>query len=288
MKTSILSTVSRLKIINVFWTAGMVVSAVSSVQASPVIYGPYKINFEYATSYYHYDEKIYNSDTGAKEDFMRLTSSPFVYGVTCDIRRYIKNNWYAESLVNVVLGRVDYSSAYSGESEGEQNVIFMLDNSINNCISQTVCTSIGYTFRYLDNDSSSTVTSTGNSGYQRENFLHLVPIGIKYSRNLYHHRYSSVQVRSKFYHLLDGRQVSHLSRYGCSDLKNKQNEGYGYEGSVRVYAADKKWFYGASFQYWKIKASDIVSVPCGADTTIGSEPENSTIMAGIMIGYHYI
>lgn len=279
---------SRSKKIKALGVFGLILASVSSIYASPVIFGPYKVNFEYATSYYRYNEKVYNSSTGAKEEFMKLTSSPFVYGLTSDIRRYIKNNWYAESLVNVVLGHVDYSSAITGESAGEQNVIFMLDNSINNCISQTVCTSIGYTFRYLDNDSSSTITSTGNTGYQRENFLHLVPIGIKYSKNLYHHRYSSLQMRTKFYYLLDGRQVSHLSRYGCGDLKNKQNEGYGYEGSVRLYAADKKWFYGASFQYWKIKASDIVSTLCGGNTTIGSEPENSTIMAGITIGYHYI
>jgi len=251
-------------------------------------YGPYKINFEYAPSYYRYEEKVYNEDTGQQDIFMSLTSSPIVHGFTMDVRRYIDHDWYAQSLISLVIGNVNYYSSRTGYVNGEDNLIFLFDNNIHYCQHNRVCGSIGYALRYLDNDSSLSVTSTGNVGYERENFLHLIPLGLSYKHNLFLPEVNAVTMQAKYYWLLDGWQISHISRFGCSrDLKNKQNTGYGVEASLRMYVPNSTWFYGASFQYWSIDASDVVTVPCFGSLNVGSEPENQTYMFSLLLGYHY-
>lgn len=253
-------------------------------------YTPYKINIEYAPSYYRYQEKVINEETGSKDYFMSLTSMPVIHAFTLDYRRFINHDWFSQTLATIVLGNVDYDSDGSGYVSGEDNLIFMLDNSMNYCQDNSICTSIGYAFRYLDNDSGLSMTSTGNTGYERENFLHLLPFGLSYRYPLYSSKFSSSLVRWKYYYLLDGWQISHLSKYSsCSnDLKNKQRKGYGFEASLRLYSNDRKWFYGANAQYWKIAESDEVKVPCFGSDNVGSEPENTTIMVGVIVGYHYL
>ena len=253
-------------------------------------YTPYKISIEYAPSYYRYEEKVFNEETGSKDYFMSLTSMPIIHAFTLDYRRFIHHDWFTQTLATVVLGNVDYNSDGSGYVNGEDNLIFTLDNSMNYCHNNTFCSSVGYAFRYLDNDSGLSMTSTGNSGYERENFLHLVPVGFSYRHPLFSSKLSSSLIRWKYYYLLDGWQISHLSNYSScdSDLKNKQRKGFGIEASLRLYSNDRKWFYGANAQYWKIDESDEVKVPCFGADNVGSEPENTTFMFGIIVGYHYL
>ena len=259
--------------------------------ANPLsVYNPVKVNFEYTPSYYRYQEKIYNEDTDSKDYFMSLTSQPIVHSLTLDFKRYISHDWYTQIFANLVLGNVFYDSNGSGYANSEDNLILMIDNSINHCRNAALCASLGYAYRYLDNDAGRSVTSTGNTGYERENFLHLIPIGISYRSELIPHRFSSELLRFKYYYMLDGWQISHFSYYsGCdTDLKNKQKSGFGLETSLRLYSLDRKWFYGANIQYWKIDESDVVALPCFGADNLGSEPDNTTLMIGLIVGYQYL
>lgn len=259
--------------------------------ANPVrtIFNPTKINFEYSPSYYKYEEKTWDQESGSEQMFMSLTSAPVVHSFTIDFRRYVQNAMYSEVLVGFVVGSLNYDSRSSGYVSGVDNFIFTLENSLNYCSNTVLCASAGYGFRYLDNDATVRVTSSGYSGYERENYLHYLPFGIKYHMNLYQKYFSSLQLRTKYYLMLDGRQVSHVSRFGYdTDITNKQNSGFGVDASVRLYANDKKWFYGARYQYWKVDISDTVDVPYHGSTTTATEPENTTTIAGIIIGYHYV
>ena len=135
--------------------------------ANPLsVYDPIKINFEYAPSYYRYQEKIYNEETNSKDYFMSLTSQPIVHSLVLDFKRYISHDWYTQILANLVLGNVYYDSNGSGYANSEDNLILMIDSSVNHCRNTTLCASLGYAYRYLDNDAGRSVTSTGNTGYE--------------------------------------------------------------------------------------------------------------------------
>jgi len=260
----------------------------ASGQADKLAFSKPKINFEYAPSYYRYEETIFKTDENQNEVFMTLTSVPVLHSFTCDIKRYFDYDWYNEIRTSLILGNVNYNSTSTGSASGEDNLIFTFENTINHCFKNYLCGTFGYGFRYLDNDSQLTITSTGNFGYERENYLHFLPIGLSFERNIDFKKFSRALFQTKFYLLLDGRQVSHFSRFGCdADMNNKQNSGFGVESTARLYANDRRWYYGAMFQYWKIDASDTVAVPCFGSSSYGSEPDNTTTMISVLMGYHY-
>lgn len=268
--------------------SSLAASFITSANPVNTIFSPTKINFEYSPSYYQYEEKTWDNKSASEQMFMRLTSAPVVHSLSIDFRRYVHNALYSEVLMGFVVGNLNYDSRSSGYVSGVDNFIFTLENSLNYCSATVICTSVGYGFRYLDNDASVRVTSSGYSGYERENYLHYLPFGMKYHLQLHQKYFSSMQLRAKYYLLLDGKQISHISRFGYdSDITNKQNSGYGFDASVRLYASDRKWFYGARYQYWKIDASDTVNVPYNGSTISATEPANTTTVAGVIVGYHY-
>ena len=256
---------------------------------SAITFDPIKVNFEYGMNYYYYKEMIIKDETNEKEMFMNLTSSPVIHSLTADVRKYINNRWNSELLITLILGNVDYESQRTGSASGEDNLILALENTINYCFNSYVCANFGYGFRYLDNDSTQSVSTTGSFGYERENYLHFLPVGVKLSKKIENQYIEYFQVRTKYYQLLDGRQISHFKHFGCQDnLKNKQSSGYGFETAIRLYNRDKKWFYGAQIQYWEIDVSDSITLNCFGNDSYGSEPANSTVMAGLIIGYRYL
>ena len=266
-----------------------VILLVSSSNAQELSFNPLKMNFEYGASYYYYKEMILKDESNSKETFMELTSSPVLHTFTADIRRYINYRWNSETLITLTLGNVNYNSMRTGSATGEDNFILAIENTVNYCVNNNVCANFGYGFRYLDNDSNQSVTTTGSFGYERENYLHFLPIGLKINKRVENPYIEWYQVRTKYYHFLDGRQISHFTRFGCeSDLKNKQNSGYGVEASIRLYNKNKKWFYGGQIQYWDIEASDNMPVKCFGAESYGSEPANTTFMAGLIVGYRYL
>ncbi len=243
-------------------------------------------SFEYAPSTYYYRETVLSEESDSDEVFMTLTSSPIVHALTGIMKRYIEYDWYTQTDLSVVLGNVDYDSAGTGSVTGQDNFILVLQNTINHCWSNTVCAGAGYGFRFLDNDSNLSVTSTGNFGYERENYLHYLPVTLSVNRSMKSKYINRIQLQGKWYYLLDGNQISRYRQLGCqSDMSNRQNSGYGIEITSRFYTNDRKWYYGISGQHWHIDVSDTQQISCFGGNHYGNEPENRTTMTSIIIGY---
>jgi hypothetical protein len=87
-------------------------------------------------------------------------------------------------------------------------------------------------------------------------------------------------------HLLDGKQVSRLSDVpGYSDVKNKQNKGYGYRISSAY--IENNWALGPYFYYWNINQSEIVIVNGVTQTFAVYEPKNNTKELGFKVSYKF-
>ena len=136
----------------------------------------------------------------------------------------------------------------------------------------------GFGYRYLDNDSSGMVTSTGHIGYRRESNYYYLPIGIAHQIDL--SSQSKLITNFEFDSLIVGKQISHLSnRY-----TNTQKNGYGFRVSA-MYQIDNLLI-GPYLTYWCINISDIYYV----DTSKGIglyEPKNNTIEAGLKFSYRF-
>lgn len=243
-------------------------------------------SFEYAPSTYYYRETVLSEASDSNEVFMSLTSSPIVHGLTGIMKRYMEYDWYTQSDLSIILGNVDYDSSGTGSVSGQDNFILVLQNTINHCWTNTWCVGSGYGFRYLDNDSKLSVTSTGSFGYERENYLHYLPITLTTNQLVRSQFVNRVQLQAKWYYLLDGNQISRLKQLGCqSDLSNRQSSGYGVELTSRFYDNARKWYYGISGQHWHIDDSDMQRVSCFDQNIYANEPENRTTMASIIVGY---
>ena len=104
---------------------------------------------------------------------MSLTSHPIVNTVMGKMHRYLSHDWYTKTAISLTVGHLEYESLENGSATGEDNKIVLISNTLNRCWDNRFCLGSGYMFRYLDSDLSGQYTSMGNTGYDRENFLHL-------------------------------------------------------------------------------------------------------------------
>jgi hypothetical protein len=260
--------------------------SISGFYPHPKPYEYPMISFEYAPSYYRYVETVLSDASDSQEVYMTLTSAPVAHKLTAIMKRYLSYDWYNQTDTSFILGNVDYTSSNAGSVSGQDNLIFVLQTTLNHCWANAYCVGLGYGFRYLDNDSRHSITTTGNFGYERENYLHYLPIVLTAERLFHNQRFNRFQLQTKGYYLLDGNQISKYSKLGCeSDMHNRQNTGYGAEIIARLYANDRKWYYGIGAQYWQIEASDTVRIPCFDGNHYGNEPDNTTTMISAVIGY---
>jgi hypothetical protein len=140
----------------------------------------------------------------------------------------------------------------------------------------------GFGFRHLNDDSSDQYgdfTYGGDdyslNGYKRKSFYYYLPIGVDVKKMLA----DSWQVgaNAEFDYLLYGVQKSYIEGSGRVPT-NKQREGYGLRGSLRVEKLST--YYGLSIEpyvrFWDIENSEI------ADG--GMEPSNITREIGLRLG----
>lgn len=151
---------------------------------------------------------------------------------------------------------------------------------------------IGIGYRYLNDDASGKISTTGAIGYERESNYLYSPIGLTFifplGRNWF------VEGTGEYDYFWWGEQKTHLSDADprLSDSSNRQKHGYGLRGSI---AFQKKYgkliFEGKPFiRYWNVHESknrtQIVSVvPPLIVTTF--EPKNNTTEAGVMFGVKF-
>ena len=143
---------------------------------------------------------------------------------------------------------------------------------------------IGLGYRYLNDDSSGRVSSTGARGYEREANYFYSPIGIEIINPLKNDW--SMRIALEYDHFWKGIQKSHLSGAvaGFSDLKNDQNEGYGLRTSLRLQKKTEKidFLVEPFIRYWDIKQSETTNITYnGVLWGYGWEPKNTSTEIGI-------
>ncbi len=172
-------------------------------------------------------------------------------------------------------GRVDYRNSgainnindYILESRGLGGYDFSVLGR------HTLTPYIGFGYRYLNDDMSQRVSSTGAWGYERESNYYYSPVGIEAIANLENNWSIGLTGEYDFFWL--GKQVSHLSDVpGYEDSKNRQSKGHGFRGSVKLQRSFEKVAFVLEpfIRYWGIKESK--------HTSQGYEPKNHSTEIG--------
>jgi hypothetical protein len=143
----------------------------------------------------------------------------------------------------------------------------------------TVTPYLGIGYRYLNDDTSGKISSTGAYGYERESNYIYSPIGLEVITPLKNGW--SVGAMLEYDYFWKGIQKSHLSNVpGYYDIENNQDEGYGFRGSIKVRNKGEKLDFVIEpfIRYWNIKDSKTTTDPTG---TTWIEPKNNSTEFGI-------
>ncbi len=144
---------------------------------------------------------------------------------------------------------------------------------------------IGIGYRYLNDDMSGKISSTGAFGYERESNYIYSPIGIDFITPLGNSW--SMGVRGEYDLFWWGKQKSHLGYVpGYYDIENDQEKGYGCRGSIRLQKKSEKidFLIEPFIKYWNIKESQITVDPAGTGWV---EPKNNSTEVGVMLGVKF-
>ncbi|MDP2654331.1 MAG: autotransporter domain-containing protein [Candidatus Omnitrophota bacterium] len=202
-------------------------------------------------------------------------------------------------------GWLDYESEGSGTHDDENHYALEMRGIAGYDIpmgeSNRITPFLGLGWRYLKDDSGGARTTTNHWTYDRESKYFYIPGGVELNS-----RFGSgwsLTLTAEYDIFLSGRQYSHLedgpagSNYDT--LKNKQDEGYGARGSLRLMKSGEQldFFIEPFVRYWNIEDSDVaaltrngetVPVPGNPDYVQGGlEPKNNTEEYGIKVGIRY-
>jgi hypothetical protein len=182
-------------------------------------------------------------------------------------------------------GQVDYSSPISGSMDNINDYMLELrglggyDFSVSTASVITPYIGIGY--RYLNDDMSGKVSSTGAAGYEREISYVYSPIGIEAITRL-ENRWS-IGAILEYDYFWDGTVKSHMGAIpGYYDIESDQDKGYGLRGSVKFQKKSEKLDFAIEpfIRYWNIKKSKTTADPVG---NLWIEPKNNSTEFGIKL-----
>lgn len=157
----------------------------------------------------------------------------------------------------------------------------LMEWNINDALTLTPFSGLGY--RYLNDDTSGRISTTGARGYERESNYYYSPIGLAA-------RWSgqpgwSVTLSGEYDVFWSGKQQSHLSDAVASlnDLENDQDDGYGTRTSIAVAKKGQNmdWVFEAFWRYWDIEESNAAPLSLGGTVIgVGFEPANDSFEVG--------
>jgi len=198
---------------------------------------------------------------------------------------FILNNAMLKADGKTAWGKLDYTSPISGtmkdipdwllELRGLVGYNFEVKNHYPLTWIITPYSGIGY--RYLNDDSSGKASSLGALGYERESNYIYSPVGLEIAADLKNNwLIGAVAEYDVFWR---GIQKSHFDYAGFPELvlENKQDEGYGLRGSIKIEKKGQKIDFIAEpyIRYWKIKQSEM--------SLIGYEPKNTSTEIGLKL-----
>ncbi|MBN2514850.1 MAG: autotransporter outer membrane beta-barrel domain-containing protein [Deltaproteobacteria bacterium] len=138
----------------------------------------------------------------------------------------------------------------------------------------------GFGYRYLNDDASGMMSSTGAYGYERESNYFYSPIGIETNFLLIHDW--SFGITFEFDIFWKGKQKSHLGQVaGYDDIENDQDDGYGVRGSAKLQKRNGTvdFIIEPFFRYWNIEESEATQDSMGRWWV---EPKNNSTEVGII------
>lgn len=185
-------------------------------------------------------------------------------------------------------GKVDYSNSgkidnitdYTLEGRGLVGYDFLIAQV------HSITPYVGVGYRYLNDDSSGKISTTGARGYERESNYLYSPIGLEISIQLGNKFY--VKELLEFDYFWRGWQKSHLSDAipGLNDPTNIQENGYGVRGYIGFLIVSNKIDFevGPYVKYWNVKKSEEETITYyGTPIGIGWEPKNNSTEIGLRI-----
>lgn len=220
-----------------------------------------------------------------KEPDLNVKETGMMYGVAFGYTYHDKVMAKAQLLI--AYGSVDYSNSgkISGipDNQWELRGLLGYDVAVDPTSFITPYTGLGY--RYLGDDSSGRISTTGAHGYNRQSNYWYSPIGIEYVSILPDGW--TIGAGAEFDIFWSGTQKSFLSNANPSlpDVSNQQNQGYGFRGAIRV---EKKFTYTSIkfepfIRYWNIGQSED-TIAAGR---LVYEPKNNTTEIGAQIAIKF-
>ncbi|UCB56492.1 MAG: outer membrane beta-barrel protein [Candidatus Omnitrophota bacterium] len=241
--------------------------------------------------------KYEEPDIMEEEGAMYGVVGSYTYHNKLMLRGEVKGSW----------GEVDYTSVDSGDINNIDD--YMVEaralGGYDFPVSETTILTpyIGFGYRYLNDDMSGTVSTTGNLGYERESNYYYSPIGIETITELDNDWFLGLTCEYDYF--WQGKQKSHLSDaryyhpawgyYTLNDVENDQEKGYGVRGSVKLLKKAEKvdLIIEPYIKYWNIKKSnEVVSSTISENglwiiTSTGYEPKNNSTEIGGKIAIRF-
>ena len=195
--------------------------------------------------------------------------------------------------VKTAFGQVEYESPISGTFDdniddllGEARLLAGHHFSMNDW---RVTPYFGVGYRYLNDDSSGMISSTGDSGYERESNYFYAPLGVTVAKQFKNDWQISINGEYDFF--IEGKQKTHLSDASplLPDITNTQKKGFGIRGFIEAKKSGEQYnfFIGPYVRYWKIEDSDLAVGVSGNIIVFGIEPENNSLEVGLRVGFEF-
>ena len=196
--------------------------------------------------------------------------------------------WMTKAEFRYSSGQVDYENSGKIDAISDYTYEFRFMGGYDYPIfsKSTLTPYFGIAYRYLNDDSSGEISSTGAAGYERESNYFYSPIGIEFTTPLGSTWSFGAVIEYDLFWF--GKQISHLSDVdpGFSDPKNDQKAGHGGRGSVTLEKKGRNidLMIEPFIRYWYIKKSKNDDIYLnGAYYGYGYEPKNNTTEIGITI-----
>ena len=194
-------------------------------------------------------------------------------------------DYFVTGDVRFAVGASDYSG--SGHATNNFERLYDIrglvgrDVVVNSFYSLSPFTGVGVRSFYSDDRGKS---STGASGYRRNNVLYYLPVGL--TQRVLFTPESRVRATVEYDYAFYGLQTSYLSDVpgGYPNIDNPQHFGNGYRAELMY--ETPHWGVGPFANYWAIADSEM-NTSCGtAICFTGHEPHNNTLEVGLRAKFH--